>query len=112
MNPFSNLIEGVTFVWPNAIFIAGVFSTLLFRPERIANRTAFKVGCVFFAISLLTPPFVSLVPTFSVQEIPVPRSQAGSLMPKLLGLGQPIAFSIAFLCLAWSLLQSSGGSNE
>ena len=112
MNPFSNLIEGMAFIWPDAILIAGVFVTLVFRRERITNRTAFKVGCVFIAISLLTPSLVSLVPTFSVQEIPVPRGQTSSLMPKLLGLGQPIAFSIAFLCLVWSLLDSSGGTNE
>ncbi len=112
MNPFSNLIEGMSFVWPNAILTAAVFITLLFRPERIASCTAFKIGCVFFAISLLTPSLVSLLPTFSVQELPVPRAKLGPLMPRLFGLGQPIAFVIAFLCLVCSLLNKPGAAHE
>ena len=107
MNPFSNLIEGMTFIWPNAIFMAAVFIALMFRPERVTNSTALKIGCVLFAISLLTPSLVSLLAAFSVQEPPVPRAKSDPFMPKLAGLGQAISFSIAFLCLVWSLLMTS-----
>lgn len=113
MNPFSNLLEGMTFAWPNAILATAVFITLLYRPERITNRFVFKMGCVFFVLSLLAPSLVAaFLPAFSVQGLPVQRANAGSMMRSLFGLVQPLAFAIAFLCLVWSLLNTSGSTNE
>lgn len=92
MNPFPNLLEAMSYIWPNAIITAVVFIALLFRPERIVKHNFFKVGCVFFVLSLLTPSLVSLSPTFSVQNIPAQRANSGSMLLEILGLIQPLTF--------------------
>lgn len=110
MNPFASLLDGVMFTWPNAIVAAAIFIALLFRPEQISNRLAFKVGCFLFALSLLTPAIVAFLPTFSTQNLPVARASGPSLLAKFAGLLQPLAFSLSFLCLVSSLLTKIGAS--
>lgn len=110
MNPFSNLLDGMMFAWPNAIVAAAIFVALLFRPERISNRLAFRVGCFLFAFSLLAPAIVAFLPTFSTQSLPVARASGSTLLAKFAGLLQPLTFSLGFLCLVSSLLTKAGAS--
>lgn len=110
MNPFSNILDGMMFAWSNAIVAAAVFVTLLFHPERISNRLAFKVGCFLFALSLLAPAIGAFLPTFSTQSLSVARASAPTLFAKFAGLLPLLAFSFGFLFLVSSLLAKTGAS--
>ena len=110
MNPFSNLLDGMMFAWPNAIVAASIFLALLYRPERISNQLTFKIGCFLFAFSLVAPSIIAFLPAFSMQNVPVTRPSGGTLLAKFAGLLQPIVFSLGFLCLVSSLSPKTGAS--
>jgi Zn-dependent protease len=47
--------------WVQATLLAGLLVVLVFRPERIRNRTLFHLACWLFALSVAIPPLLNLL---------------------------------------------------
>jgi hypothetical protein len=63
MNAFAQLFNGVGQIYLNVAFIVCVFGILSFKPDRIANISQFKLGCMLFSLSLVIPMIGSLFPS-------------------------------------------------
>ena len=82
MGAITQLLGGVTQVWPNVTFIICIFVILLFKPERIVKSSLFWLGCVLFALSLGCPNTQFVPPgTRNDQQCPADNAayQAGLL---------------------------------
>jgi hypothetical protein len=62
MNAFAQLFNGFGQIYLNVAFIFCVFGILSFKPDRIANISQFKLGCMLFSVSLVIPMIGSLFP--------------------------------------------------
>jgi len=46
--------------WLQVTLLGFLFLVLVFRPERIYNRSLFRVACLLFALSVIVPPVLTL----------------------------------------------------
>jgi hypothetical protein len=112
MNAFSHSLDVMMFAWPKAIVAAAIFLTLLYRPERIAHRGAFKMGCILFAFSLLTPSLIAMAFPSSLGERPTILPVWEMALVRLVGFVHPLAFTLAFLLLIYSLQPRAAGTAD
>lgn len=60
MSIFNQMLGNVTQVYLNVAFILCVFIVAAFKPQRIDDRSRFRLACLLFAISIVLPNLVSL----------------------------------------------------
>jgi hypothetical protein len=57
---FLSLFSGGQRGWLEAAMVASFFWIAVARPERIGNIMRFRIACILFALSILTPALVNL----------------------------------------------------
>ncbi len=104
MNAITQLIGGMSQVWPNVTFILCVFGVLIFRPERVAKAWLFWLGCALFALSLVAPTITMFVPV-AIGVAPHARPEVSiPVALKLVNLCSSLFFAGAFLATISSLM--------
>lgn len=107
MGAITQLLGGMTQVWPNVAFIVCAFVILIFKPERITRSSLFWFGCLFFALSLIAPTLVMFV---STDTAPAPRAVRSDSIPlelKLINLVSSLFYAGAFLATVSSLMPTN-----
>ena len=120
MGAITQLLGGVTQVWPNVTFIICIFVILLFKPERIAKSSLFWLGCVLFALSLIAPTLSTFLPepeTTNSARRTIQLVEPSSLTMKLSQFASIGLYALAFLATVSSLMphgasQSTAPSEE
>jgi hypothetical protein len=111
MNAFTQLLGGMSQIWPNVTFIACVFVVLIFRPERIARPSLFWLGCLLFTLSLIAPTTGIFIPTEATSIAGAMRGESIPLVLKLVNASSLLLFSGAFLATVSSIMPT-GMSNR
>lgn len=107
MGAITQLLGGVTQVWPNVTFIICIFVILLFKPERIVKSSLFWLGCVLFALSLVAPTLSAFLPepeTTNSARQTIQLIKPDSLTMKLSQLASIGLYALAFLAIVSSLM--------
>ena len=107
INAFTNLIGGMTQVWLNVAFIVCLFTVLIFRPERITNRSLLKLAAFLFAASLLFPPLSMLLPSDTATPTRPQEMFTVGMQMKLVNLVSMLCFCGAFVSAVLSLTPSA-----
>ena len=84
-------------------FIVCIFLALIFKPERIVRPLMFRVACLFFVLTLLTPILQVVIATVTGPPSNVGRPQSGAISGYLMALINPALFATAFLAAVGSM---------
>ena len=110
MGIFNQMIGNMTQVWLNVAFILCMFIVAAFKPERIEDRSRFRLACFLFAISIVLPSLASL---FAEPGLLTDRKAAEvGWGVKLLGLVSPFLFAFSFLAAIDSITPRAYGRVE
>lgn len=84
-------------------FIVCIFLALIFKPERIVRPLMFRIACLFFVLTLLTPILQVVIATVTGPPSNVGRPQSGAISGYLMALINPALFAAAFLAAVGSM---------
>lgn len=104
MNALTQLLGGMTQLWPNVTFIVCVFAILIFKPERIAKSSLFWFGCLLFALSLVAPTINMFLPMAKVNPMQPRLDISIPLGLKLANLASALLFAGAFLATVSAIM--------
>lgn len=86
-------------------FVVFIFLALIFKPERIVRPLLFRIACLLFCLTLLTPLIQIVLTTVTGPPASVGRPQTGAISGYLLALINPAVFSAAFLAAVGSMFR-------
>ena len=86
-------------------FVVCIFLALIFKPERIVRPLLFRIACLLFCLTLLTPLIQIALNTVTGPPASVGRPQTGAISGYLLALINPAVFSAAFLAAVGSMFR-------
>ena len=86
-------------------FVVCIFLALIFKPERIVRPLMFRIACLLFCLTLLTPLLQVVLTTVTGPGAGAGRPQSGALSGYLLALINPAVFATAFLAAVGSMFR-------
>ena len=86
-------------------FVVCIFLALIFKPERIIRPYMFRIACLLFCLTLLTPLLQVALTTVTGPPAGAGRPQTGVLSGYLLALINPAVFAAAFLAAVGSMFR-------
>jgi hypothetical protein len=84
-------------------FIICIFLALIFKPERIVRPLMFRIACLLFVLTLLTPILQVVIATVTGPPSNIGRPQSGAISGYLMALINPAIFAAAFLAAVGSM---------
>lgn len=66
--------------WLQVTLLGFLFLVLVFRPERISNRSLFRVACLLFALSIIVPPVLTFSVSFLTDVATPSQRNYGGMM--------------------------------
>jgi len=85
-------------------FVICIFLALIFKPERIVRPLMFRIACLLFVLTLLTPILQVVITTMTGPPGDLGRPAAGTISGYLMALINPAVFSAAFLSAVGSMM--------
>jgi len=84
-------------------FVICIFLALIFKPERIVRPLMFRIACLLFVLTLLTPILQVVITTMTGPPGDLGRPATGAISGYLMALINPAVFSAAFLSAVGSM---------
>ena len=104
--------------WLQVTLLGFLFLVLIFKPDRIVNRSLFRIACFLFALSVILPPLVTLSTSLLAGDTASSYSRSRAMMsgsPLMMSLSSslgPVLFGISALCGLLSLIPDRERQNQ
>jgi hypothetical protein len=92
--------------WLEVVLVASLFTTVLFRPERISRPLRFRLACIVLAVSFTLPQVFALVVSLtSASEAVTPAADmVSNEVKRVLLIAGPLLFALSFWMAISSLI--------
>jgi hypothetical protein len=100
------MIPRISSGWLEAVLVASLFTTVLFRPERISRPLRFRLACIVPAISFALPELFALVVSLtSARRAGAPTAEmVSSEVQRVMLIAGPLLFALSFRMAISSLI--------
>ena len=103
--------------WLQVTLLGFLFLVLVFKPDRIHNRSLFRVACLLFALSVIVPPVLTFGVSFLADGATSsyrnygPTMGESPLMLSLTGVWAPVLCGTSAMCALLSLIPGREGKS-
>ncbi len=92
--------------WLEVVLVASLFTTVVFRPERISKPLRFRLACMLLAVSFALPQVFALVLILTSADggVAVSAKTVLNEVQRVMLIAEPLLFALSFWMAISSLI--------